>query len=868
MPYKYHESVNIYDKDAIARTVQSMETQFTIVNGKISSLITDTELATLRNGGTTMFNRMYTMEQTVDGLSSTVSSLRTSLENDYPTTVEMQSAITQKANEITLAVSQTLANYSTTQQMNSAIQQSATSITSTVNQTLTSYPTRTDLSNTLRDYATVSAMNSAITQKANEITLAVSTTYATKADAVTSAVVQYAVGTSSTTAPTSGWSADSPTWTAGKYIWQRTAITKNGSTTYSNVACIQGAKGETGSTGKGISSITNYYLASASGSDVTRETAGWTTTIQTTTATKKYLWNYEIITYTDNSTSNTVPCIIGTYGATGDAGKGISSIVEYYAVNNSTTAPADSAFSTAVKSPTGTNKYLWNYELVTYTDSTTNKTGKRIIGTYGETGDTGVGVKAVKPQYYLSTSNTTQTGGSWSDTPPTWSDGKYLWTRTHTTYTDNTTKTSTPVLDNVTNGLEQRMTAAELKITDSAIVSTVTSSQGFNNSVSSLIEQNASSIRLQASKISWTSDNSSMTAAGVLTCTGATISGKVTATTGKIGPWNITSTAIYKTSSTWGSSASGAAYFGNNGISITDKFKVSEAGAMTSTSGDIGNWIIDPAKGFRNTDSSVFLSASLVNATVPDEKEQKSVEVQVLARFGSVSITNQDIRARNINANNLSTLSLSAFAIVPNSGTLAEQLAALSTSGTISVQENASAISSSYSGRSAVFESRSCDILLKSAGNIRIKDGNDTIYDLINSCWRANKITIENDGSVNLWGPKNHLYFGNNGDLYVTDSVDSTRSFSLLEHTFRRHIVNEGAAYPVKSGRLYVAFFYHPTSVKSSGIFIFVGGSTVAQPILMGSGSGTYNGNIYIELTTTSFTWSDANNNPTCYLYY
>lgn len=57
----------------------------------------------------------------------------------------------------------------------------------------------------------------------------------------------------------------------------------------------------------------------------------------------------------------------------------------------------------------------------------------------------------VKNQYYLSTSSSSATGGSWSDTTPTWSPGKYVWTRVSTTKTyadgDITTTTSTAVYD-------------------------------------------------------------------------------------------------------------------------------------------------------------------------------------------------------------------------------------------------------------------------------------------------------------------------------------------------------------------------------------------------------------------------------------
>ena len=156
-----------------------------------------------------------------------------------------------------------------------------------------------------------------------------------------------------------------------------------------NVEKIKG--GKNGATGKGIKSVTNHYLATSSSSGVTTSTSGWTTTVQTITSSKKYLWNYETITYTDNSTTNTAPCIIGTYGdkgLTGDDGNGISSITEHYAVSSSnTTMP--STWSDTVPAMTVVNKYLWNYETIKYTNGTSSDTKKRVIGVYGDTGKNG-----------------------------------------------------------------------------------------------------------------------------------------------------------------------------------------------------------------------------------------------------------------------------------------------------------------------------------------------------------------------------------------------------------------------------------------------------------------------------------------------
>lgn len=61
---------------------------------------------------------------------------------------------------------------------------------------------------------------------------------------VAGVVVQYALGTSNTTAPASGWSTTAPAWEEGKYMWQRTVTTyADGDTDTSDATCLSGAKG-------------------------------------------------------------------------------------------------------------------------------------------------------------------------------------------------------------------------------------------------------------------------------------------------------------------------------------------------------------------------------------------------------------------------------------------------------------------------------------------------------------------------------------------------------------------------------------------------------------------------------------------------
>lgn len=236
------------------------------------------------------------------------------------------------------------------------------------------------------------------------------------------------------------------------YIGQYTDFVEADSTDYRKYSWTK-IKGDTGSTGVGVRTITNYYLATSSASGVTTATSGWTTTVQSVSASKKYLWNYEKITFTNNTTTTTEPCIIGAYGdkgatgSTGATGVGIKSIAENYQVSASnTTAPT--TWVTTVPNMTATNRYLWNYETITYTDGTTKDTLKRVIGVYGDKGNTGAtgpagkGIKSTAIAYAASTSGTTIPTSGWVATIPTVAAGSYLWTRTTTTYTDNSTSAS------------------------------------------------------------------------------------------------------------------------------------------------------------------------------------------------------------------------------------------------------------------------------------------------------------------------------------------------------------------------------------------------------------------------------------------
>ena len=166
------------------------------------------------------------------------------------------------------------------------------------------------------------------------------------------------------------------------------------SAVFTVVKVRSGRDGTDGTNGVGIKSITNKYAVSASN---TTAPTSWSDTVPTMTTTNRYLWNYEIVTYTNGTTSETKKRVIGVYGntgntgATGATGVGIKSITEYYLASSASSGvtTSTSGWTTSVQTTSSSKKYLWNYEVVTYTNDTKYTSSPVIIGTYGEKGDKG-----------------------------------------------------------------------------------------------------------------------------------------------------------------------------------------------------------------------------------------------------------------------------------------------------------------------------------------------------------------------------------------------------------------------------------------------------------------------------------------------
>lgn len=209
----------------------------------------------------------------------------------------------------------------------------------------------------------------------------------------------------------------------------------------------KGDPGQNGSDGNGINSISYYYKATntqtpPAASEIT------STSIPTLSATNKYLWQKQVIDFTGSSVADkTTVMLLGAYGDTGGKGdKGdpgnngtsitiTSTSVTYQASTSGTTIPTGS-WQTSVPSVSN-GQYLWTRTIVNYSDGTsTTSYSVAYKGTNGNKGDTGTGISSITEEFYLSTSKTSQTGGSWQITPPAWSSGKYIWTRSKIVYTN------------------------------------------------------------------------------------------------------------------------------------------------------------------------------------------------------------------------------------------------------------------------------------------------------------------------------------------------------------------------------------------------------------------------------------------------
>lgn len=187
------------------------------------------------------------------------------------------------------------------------------------------------------------------------------------------------------------------------------------------------------------STLEQFYLSTSPTSLV----GGSWSNNQPTWTEGKYIWRRNFVTYGDDRTEFTPSengvCITGNTGAQGAQGA------------RGPQGAAGPKGETGAQGPQGATgpKGETGPQGPTGPKGETGAQGPQ--GNPGSTGPQGVSVTAIKDQWYKSTSNTAQTGGSWSDTQPNWESGKYIWTRSHITFSNGSTTTTNPVLANAIN---------------------------------------------------------------------------------------------------------------------------------------------------------------------------------------------------------------------------------------------------------------------------------------------------------------------------------------------------------------------------------------------------------------------------------
>ena len=262
--------------------------------------------------------------------------------------------------------------------------------------------------------------------------------YANSADGKMNFDVNYFSGALYVGTYTDYTQADSTNYSA--YTWARL----KGDT---GATGAKGDKGDTGATGSSlVTLITNYSYRQSlidsfstdgySGTWVVDSSAGakiGDTVLLRVTNVSKGGYSFIIAKITAIPSSTAVTCVSnglidkGDTGLKGADGKGIkSTAIDYQASSSQTTVPSGT-WANSVPSLSAGSPYLWTRIVITYTDNTTSTS----YSVSSAITDARINSTIIKheQEYYLSTSDTSLAGGSWSTTFPSRKDGTVYWVR-------------------------------------------------------------------------------------------------------------------------------------------------------------------------------------------------------------------------------------------------------------------------------------------------------------------------------------------------------------------------------------------------------------------------------------------------------
>lgn len=246
----------------------------------------------------------------------------------------------------------------------------------------------------------------------------------------------YKWGDSGTEAPSDGYIENAiPQHTEGlDYLWNYEVCYNDAGETISTSekTCI-------GNFARGIETITEYYqIGTAEKPDKpisvdTIDASGWQTTMPSLTAEKRYLWNLEVVRFTDGTYSISE---VHLAGAQGDSIT-IEQKLVFYAISASgTSTPPDTWFGDTIKEPTEEKPYLWTCVSIRYSDTTVVK--YYTVARRGENGASGRNLTKVVNYYKWGARGTQAPSGDYTENNiPEHVDGlDYLWNY-EVCYSDN-----------------------------------------------------------------------------------------------------------------------------------------------------------------------------------------------------------------------------------------------------------------------------------------------------------------------------------------------------------------------------------------------------------------------------------------------
>ena len=229
--------------------------------------------------------------------------------------------------------------------------------------------------------------------------------------------------------------------------------------------------------------------------------------VQETTANTEKLSKHE---QTLDSITDTLSSVETTVEGT------VKTIQVQYALSDSSTQAPEEGWSTVA--PTWQEgKYMWQKTVTIFMNDMQIESEATCIqganGKDGTEGKDGLGIEKLETQYYLSTSNTSCTGGTWKDTQDKWTANHYIWTRTKITWSDNSVTYSEPILaeglntanENANNANEGTKVVttkmSQVEKTVDSITQTVTETTERLNNDYSTTEQTQSMIKSESDNI-------------------------------------------------------------------------------------------------------------------------------------------------------------------------------------------------------------------------------------------------------------------------------------------------------------------------------------------------------------------------------